>query len=99
MANHEEKRQFVRMSVETELTYTIAGSDITHRGKSADLSATGLHMITGIAPAEGDQVSLVMKPSNDRLPPFEAEGTVVRVSVDDTDKNLFHVSINLTKTR
>ncbi len=99
MVNHEEKRQYVRMNVETELTYTIKGSDITHHGQSADLSATGLHMLTRIAPAQGDLISVVMIPSNERLPPFEAEGVVVRVAVDNEDTNLFHVSIKLTATK
>lgn len=99
MVDHTEKREFVRMNVETELTFTIAGSDIVHRGKSADLSATGVHVVAGIAPAVADQISLVMKPSNERLPPFEAQGNVVRVAADESDKNLFHISIHLTKTK
>ncbi len=98
MVDHIEKREFVRMNVETEITFTIAGSDIVHRGKSADLSATGVHIVASIAPAIAEQISLIMKPSNDRLRPFEAEGNVVRVVPDDDDKNLFHISIHLTKT-
>jgi len=50
MVDHTEKREFVRMNIETELTFTISGSKIVHRGKSADLSATGVHILAEIAP-------------------------------------------------
>jgi c-di-GMP-binding flagellar brake protein YcgR len=99
MVDHTEKREFVRMNVETELTFTIAGSDMVHRGKSADLSATGVQIVAGIAPAVGDQISLVMTPSNERLPPFEAQGNVVRIAADEADENLFHISLHLTQTK
>jgi len=99
MVDHTEKREFVRMHVETELTFTIEGSDIVHRGTSADLSATGVQIVASIAPAMGDLVSFVMTPSNERLPPFEAQGNVVRVVTDESDKNLFHISLHLTKTK
>ena len=98
MAEHEEKRHFVRMNIETQVTYSIQGeNDTTHRGISGDLSATGLHMVTDHKPAENDIVSIVMNPSGDRLPPFVAEGKVVRVEPDESNTNNFHVSIELTK--
>jgi PilZ domain-containing protein len=98
MAEHEEKRDFVRMNIETQVTYTIQGGDTTHHGISGDLSATGLHMVTDYKPAENDIVSIVMNPSGDRLPPFVAEGKVMRVTPDENDANNYHVSIELTKT-
>lgn len=98
MAEHEEKRDFVRMNIETQVTYSIQGEDSTHHGISGDLSATGLHMITDYKPAENDIVSIVMNPSGDRLPPFVAEGKVIRVDPDENNANNFRVSIELTKT-
>jgi len=98
MAEHEEKRDFVRMNIETQVTYSIKGEESTHHGISGDLSATGLHMITDYKPAENDIVSIVMNPSGDRLPPFVAEGKVIRVVPDENNANNFRVSIELTKT-
>ncbi|PCH63174.1 MAG: hypothetical protein COC04_04725 [Gammaproteobacteria bacterium] len=97
MAEHEEKRHFVRMNIETQVTYSIQGENaITHHGTSGDLSATGLHMITDYALAENDIISIVMNPSGDRLPPFVAEGKVMRVEPDENNANKFRVSVELT---
>ena len=46
----------------------------------------------------GSEVELVMNPGNEKLPPFVAEGTVVRFIADETDSNLYHVSISLLET-
>lgn len=101
MANHhyDEQRNFVRMRVETQVTYTVKGSEgLTHHGISNDLSATGLYMITDFAPAVGDVINIIMNPSGDRLPPFVAEGNVVRIKVDEKNADKFHVSVELTQT-
>jgi len=96
MAEHEEKRHFVRMNIETQVTYSINGESTTHHGTSGDLSASGLHMVTDFAPAENDIISIVMNPSGDRLPPFVAEGRVMRVVAEESDANKFRVSVELT---
>lgn len=101
MSNHDydEQRNFVRMSIETQITYKIKNSDgRSHHGISGDLSASGLYMSTDVALKEGQEIELVMNPSGDRLPPFVAEGTVIRTTVDDKNANKFHVSVVLTKT-
>jgi len=97
--DYDEKRDFSRMSIETQITYKIQGSDgQSHSGISGDLSATGLYMETDFSPEEGDKIELVMNPNGDRLPPFVAEGNVIRVTVSEKDANKFHVSVQLTKT-
>jgi len=101
MSNHDydEQRNFFRMSIKTEITYKIKNSDgRSHHGISGDLSATGLYMSTGTALKEGDEIELVMNPSSDRLPPFVAEGKVLRTTIAEDDVNKFHVSAELTKT-
>lgn len=98
--NYDEKRDFVRMNIETQITYTVKNSaGQPHHGKSGDLSATGLYMHTDFELSEGDEISLVMNPSGERLPPFTADGKVLRVTLDEGDKqNSYHVSVALTKT-
>jgi len=101
MSNHvyDEQRNFFRMSIETQITYTIKNSDgRSHHGISSDLSATGIYMCTESALKEGDEIELVLNPSGDRLPPFVAEGRVLRTTIAENDTNKFHVSIELTKT-
>jgi len=98
--NYDEKRDFVRMNIETQITYTIKNSDgQTHHGQSGDLSATGLYMHTDFELSEEDEISIVMNPNGDRLPPFTAEGRVLRVTADEGDEqNSYHVSVTLIKT-
>lgn len=100
MSNHDydEQRNYVRMSVKTQVTYKVKNSDgRTHHGISGDLSASGLYMHTGFELKEGDEIELMMTPNGDRLPPFIAEGKVVRMTVDQKDIYKFHVSVELTK--
>ena len=97
--DYDEKRNFVRMNIETQITYKVKNSDgQSHHGVSGDLSATGLYMVTDFALKEGEEIELVMNTSNERLPPFVAEGIILRTSVDENNKNKFHVSIQLTQT-
>jgi len=101
MSNHDydEQRNFFRMSIKTQITYKVKNSDgRSHLGISGDLSATGLYMSTDFALKEGDEIELVMNPSGDRLPPFVAEGTVLRTTIAENNINKFDVSIELTKT-
>ncbi|NOQ93698.1 MAG: PilZ domain-containing protein [Methylophaga sp.] len=97
--NYDEKRNFVRMNIETQITFTVKNSNgQSHQGKSGDLSATGLYMSTDFALSEGDEIDIIMNPNGERLPPFVAEGTVLRVTNDEDNGQLFHVSVTLSKT-
>ncbi len=92
---YDEKRDFARMSIDTQVNYTVKGSaKTTHHGTSHDLSATGLAMTTDYELAVGDEIEIVMNAADDRLPPFIADGMVLRVIPND--KKTFDVSISLT---
>ncbi|MFW5451017.1 MAG: PilZ domain-containing protein [Methylophagaceae bacterium] len=94
--HYQEKRDFIRMRVDTQVTYTLNGeSDSIHHGTSIDLSATGLYMVTDYAPKVNDNVDILMNPNSERLPPFSATGKVTRCTADNDNKNLYHVSIEL----
>jgi c-di-GMP-binding flagellar brake protein YcgR len=92
---YDEKRNFARMSIETQVTYTVKNSkDSPYHGTSTDLSATGLAMTTDHELTVGDEIEIVMNASSERLPPFVADGSVLRV--ESNDDNTFDVSISLT---
>ena len=94
--SYEEKRGFVRMRIDTLVSYTIKGkTNQARQGTSQNLSATGLYMTTEDALDMGDEVELIINPSNQLLPPFVAEGKVVRCIADKKEMN-FHVSIELS---
>jgi c-di-GMP-binding flagellar brake protein YcgR len=92
---YDEKRDFSRMRIETQVTYTVKGAgDTPHQGTSNDLSATGLAMTTNYKLAVGDEIEIVMNAADDRLPPFIADGNVLRVEINTNDT--FDVSVLLT---
>ncbi|PCJ31938.1 MAG: hypothetical protein COA90_04780 [Gammaproteobacteria bacterium] len=94
---HDELRKFARMDIDTAISYTIEGSGPeSYSGLSGDISATGLSMKTNKLLTEGDVIKLTIDPTGSTLPPFEAEGSVLRVSTDENDRNLFHISVTLT---
>lgn len=96
---YEEKRNFVRMQIDTQVTYSLNGnSDEVHHGKSMDLSATGLLMLTDYQPNVGDNIEILMNPNGDRLPPFIAHGTVIRSEASEDKTHSYSVSIELTST-
>lgn len=98
--DYEEKRDFVRMRIDTQITYSLNGnSEVTHQGNSMDLSAKGLYMVTDFQPAIGDTIDIVMNPSSERLPPFVAEGKVIRSEPNEDKANLFNVSVELVNTQ
>ena len=100
MNNHgyEEQRNFPKMKIKTNVTYKVKHSNGHHHGTTGDLSASGLYMQTDFQLKEGDEIELVLTPNNDQLPPYVAEGKVVRMTKDENEPNQFHVSLILTKT-
>ena len=94
--NYQEKRGFIRMNIETQVTYTVKNSEgVSHHGYSQNLSATGLYMTTDYEVNIGDTIEIVMNPSGDRLLPFVAQGNVIRCEQDENNDTIFHVSVEL----
>ena len=99
MTDYDEKRDFVRMNIQAEVTYTIKNSDgQSHHGISLDLSATGMYMTSDFAPAVDDELEIVMNPNGDRLPPFIATARVLRVTADEKNATKFKMSVELIKS-
>lgn len=98
--DYEEKRSFARMRIETEVSFSLK-TEPDHRyiGISLDLSATGLLMHSAFAPEAGSELQLEMHTDNDRLPPFVAEGTVLRVEPETPEPGRYLISIALSHTQ
>ncbi len=93
---HIEKRDYLRMNIETPVTYTVLGkSGVAHIGISQDFSATGLYMIGDFALASGDEIEFELNPSNQKLTPFIAKATVLSCSPDKDNTNTFHIRSKL----
>ena len=67
----EEKCDFVKMHLNTLITFTITGeSNHQYHGIGQNLNATGLYMTTQKTPAIGSRIELVINSRNQRLPPY-----------------------------
>lgn len=96
---YDEKRQFVRMRIETLVHFTIHGqSEPVYYGTSHDLSATGLYMTTEVELEPDTEIEIIMNSEGKMLPPFVAHGVVKRCIADEKTPNLNHISIELTET-
>ncbi|RKZ87639.1 MAG: hypothetical protein DRQ39_03875 [Gammaproteobacteria bacterium] len=94
----DEKRAFIRRSIETPVTYTINDNDDNpHHGTSQNLSVKGLYMTTDFGPKLGDKIEVVLEPIAVNLLPLVAAGKVVRCRFDKKDADLFHVSIEFSE--
>lgn len=92
--DYDEKRSFIRMQLETKLSFTISNDKATrHLGFSHDLSATGLLMSSDFAPAEGAQIEIMIETENARYEPFTAQGVVIRVEPDETGHADYLISV------
>ena len=93
---HIEKRDYLRMYIETPVTYTIKGdNNMTHIGISQDFSATGLYMVSDFAPNPGDEIEFELNPNNKKLTPFIAKATVLSCTPDKDNINTFHIRSKL----
>jgi hypothetical protein len=85
-----DKRNFIRMNTESEISFKKTGSDQSFTGKTIDLSATGIHFITEAPVAAGDMLEVIIKPGVDVTPPLETTVAVVRA--DKTDDGKYDVA-------
>jgi len=99
MRDYDEKRTFIRMQVETLVTFSINSEKTSHSGISLDLSATGLQMRSDYAPPESATIEVVMNTASVRFPPFTASGKVIRVVPDEShaDQYLISVEFNVSE--
>lgn len=90
-----DKRDFIRMNIESEVSFSRPGSTETCDGKSIDLSATGMRFITKTLVAVGEMLEISVKPGVSITPPLEVTMEVVRVV--ETEDGQYDVA-GVTKT-
>lgn len=96
--DYEEKRSYFRMRIETEVSFSIRGESGGHTATSQDLSASGLLMVSGTAPEVGSELNIEISSGDARLPPFVAEGKVLRVEPNSPAPGQYLISVALTRT-
>jgi len=77
---YDEKRDFIRISVDCEMQYSLAGSGQDEYGKVTNLSGRGMMFIANRSLQVDDRVEVRIRPENDITPPLHANVRVVRVN-------------------
>lgn len=96
MADHSEKRDFMRMPIDCMLSFTRQGLDETYTGNVVNLSSKGILFTSQNEFREGDVLDIVLTPSNSLTPPMEATTTVSRVT---NTGEVFEIACEITDIR
>lgn len=76
----DEKRDFVRMGVQCELTYKADGVDGEEHGEARNLSGRGMMFIAEREIPVESRLEVMIRPDNTLTPPLHAMVKVVRVA-------------------
>ncbi|MDD0841211.1 PilZ domain-containing protein [Pseudomonas sp. Gutcm_11s] len=88
---YSEKRDFIRMRLETPVTLHHAGKEI--QAQCLDLSSTGMHVEANCQLAMGDQVKVHIPSDHSELKGLEAQTEVVRVTPLDNGRTSIGLAI------
>ncbi len=97
MRDYSEKRDFIRMRVNAELTITREDNQNSTTGICRDLSGTGMLIEVAEAVPEGTRLFTSLPSQNESFPAFESQVTVVRCDPRDNGSFLLGVTIDEVK--
>lgn len=83
-----EKRDFIRMFVNADVTFCKRGESETFQGKSKELSGKGVSFITSETVNEGDVLEITVSSTTASVAPLEITATVARTEVQDNNELL-----------
>lgn len=78
MLTHEEKRDYIRMEVDCDITYKPANSSASKTGRCTTLSGSGVSFLADEAFEPGLAMEVSITPKNSITPPMTAFIEVVR---------------------
>jgi len=87
---YSEKRDYIRMFVNAEISFTLNGKSESFSGKSIDLSGKGVAFETSCELKPGDVLDLVLTAEEAKVAPLELKIEVVRV--ERRQKDLFFIA-------
>jgi hypothetical protein len=95
MLNYDDKRNFYRMMVNSEVSVTILDDEVNSQFTAVcrDLSATGLAIEMESPVETGTQLKVHIESTNASIPSLHARGEVVRCAEDGPDNYLVGVAI------
>jgi hypothetical protein len=79
MIEYAEKRDFLRMPIDCELSFSEVDGGKRHQGKVLNLSSKGILFTSSENIDIGSRLDIVLTPSNSITPPMQARVSVSRV--------------------
>lgn len=95
--DHEEKRQFQRMQLNSHLQFRRVGDTRLYRGETLDLSASGIRFITAELLVSGEILQIVINSQHQQIAPLVAEGKVLRAEALSTAADSYEISLLFTE--
>jgi hypothetical protein len=89
--NYSEKRDFIRMQVQTKAILEHAGQQ--YPALCLDLSSSGMQLEAGIALAVGDRVRVLIPSDHSALKGLEADAEVVRIGEGNNGSHTLGLAI------
>ncbi|MCX7088189.1 MAG: PilZ domain-containing protein [Methylococcales bacterium] len=78
MLGYDEKRDFIRMDIDCELTYRLADLDTVYKGRCTSISGAGVSFIAEQSVEAGKAMEITVVPAKSITPPMVAFIEVVR---------------------
>lgn len=82
-SDYSERRDFIRMFVDAQVTFRVPGEPDCYSGQSINLSGSGLKFHSPVDLAVGQVIEFTLSSTQSRLPPLEGELRVVRAILSD----------------
>ncbi|PPC91391.1 MAG: pilus assembly protein PilZ [Methylobacter sp.] len=92
MLEYDEKRNYIRMEVDCDITYKYAGAELTNFGRCTSISGAGVSFVAEQAIEPGTAMEIHIVPKNSITPPMTAYIEVVRCTPQD---NYFDVAATI----
>ena len=96
MIDYAEKRDFLRMPIDCELSFAVEGSAKQYQGNVINLSSKGILFTSNEKFDPGTRLEIILTPSNSTTAPMEAEVVVARVSSNDV---LFEIACEIREIK
>ena len=96
MIEYAEKRDFLRMPIDCELSFSKAGSSRQYQGSVINLSSKGILFTSAEKFDQGTVLEITLTPSNSATPPMETEAVVTRVCDNEV---LFEIACTIKELK
>lgn len=97
MLGYDEKRSYIRMEIDCEVTYKLAGSDELHHGRCSSISGAGVSFIAERVFEPGKAMEINVIPKNTVTPSMTAFVEVIRSTQQDDGSYEIAASIKSIK--